>query len=195
MVMAITGDVGAGKSTVSGMLKSMGWALIDADRVVADLWRTRGVIDAAVERWGDGILENGAVSHAGVAKLIFNDRAEYDWTMRLIHPLVKKEMRFRVETLKDEGKPLVAEIPMLFEAGVSPWVTLKTFVTASREVRLKRCAARGWDEAEMSRRESFFMPSGERMALSDFVIWNDGGLDELREAVEEVCGKLKHGEG
>jgi len=195
MVMALTGDVGAGKSTVSGMLESMGWKLIDADKVVAELWRTDGVIDAAVGRWGEGILENGAVAHAKVAKLIFADKAEYDWTMRLLHPLVKKEMRLRVETLKAEGKPVVAEIPMLFEAGVSSWVTFKTFVTASRDIRLKRCAARGWDEAELARRESFFMPSEERMALSDFVICNDGGLDELRKIIEKVCGKLKLGEG
>jgi dephospho-CoA kinase len=179
--MAITGDVGAGKSTVSGILESRGWALIDADKVVAGLWRTPDVIDAAVKRWGEGILESGAVARARIAALIFNDRAEYDWTMNLLHPLVKKEMQLRVET---------AEIQMLFEAGVAPWVTLKTFVTASRSVRLERCLARGWDEAEMSRREGFFMPSEERMALSDFVIWNDGTLDDLRKAVDNMCDSL-----
>ena len=193
MVMAMTGDVGAGKSTVSGMLVSRGWALVDADRIVAELWRTPLVIGAAVERWGDGILENGAVAHARVAALIFGDRTEYDWAMSLLHPLVKKEISLRVEELGREGKPVVAEIPMLFEAGVASWVTFKTFVTASRDVRLKRCLARGWDEAEMSRREDFFMPSEKRMALSDFVIRNDGGLDELRKTVDEMCEALHLG--
>ena len=197
-VMAITGDVGAGKSTVSGILESKGWALIDADKVVASLWQTPDVIDAAVKRWGKGILENGAVVHARIAALIFNDKAEYNWTMSLLHPLVKKEMQLRVETLKGEGKPIAAEIQMLFEAGVAPWVTMKTFVTASRDIRLKRCLARGWDEAEMSRRESFFMEREKRMALSDFVIWNDGSLDDLCKAVDNMCGSLHsslHGEG
>ena len=142
MAMAITGDVGAGKSTASGMFESRGWALIDADRIVADLWLTSGVTEAAVERWGKGILENGVVVHSRVGALIFNNRVEYNWAMSLLHPLVKKEMQLRVETLKSDGKPIVAEIPMLFEAGAAPWVTLKTFVTASRGVRLKRCLAR-----------------------------------------------------
>ena len=186
MAMAITGDVGAGKSTVSGILKSKGWALIDADKVVADLWRTPGVINEAVKRWGEGILEDGAVVRARVAATIFNDRTEYNWTMSLLHPLVKKEMTLRVEALKKEGKPIAAEIQMLFEAGVAPWVTAKTFVTASRDTRLKRCLARGWDEAEMSRRESFFMSSEERMALSDFVIRNDGTLDDLRKTIGKI---------
>jgi len=186
IVMAITGDVGAGKSTVSKILESMGWALIDADKVVAGLWRTQNVIDAAVARWGSGILEDGAVVRARVAAIIFNDRTEYDWTMALLHPLVKKEMNIRVEELKNEGRPIVAEIQMLFEAGVAPWVTVKTFVTALRRVRLERCQTRGWDEAEMSRRESFFMDSEGRMALSDFVIHNNGSLDDLRKTVEEM---------
>ena len=190
--MAITGDVGAGKSTVLGILESRGWTLIDADKVVAELWRVPDVIEAAVERWGEGILANDAVARARIAALIFNDKAEYNWTMSLLHPLVKEEMRLRVETLKGEGKPIAAEIQMLFEAGVAPWVTLKTFVTASRRVRLERCMARGWDEAEMSRRESFFIPSEERMALSDFVIWNDGTLNDLRKAVDNMCVSL-HG--
>jgi len=187
VVMAVTGDVGAGKSTVAKILESMGWALLDADKIVADLWRTPDVINAAVERWGDGILENGAVVRARIAALIFNDRTEYDWTMSLLHPLVKKEMRFRVEALKGEGRPIVAEIQMLFEAGVAPWVTLKMFVTASRRVRLERCLTRGWDEAEMSRRESFFMKSEARMALSDFVIHNDGSLDDLRSLITRIA--------
>ena len=189
--IAVTGDVGAGKSTVSKILESMGWALIDADKVVADLWRTKDVIEAAVGRWGENILENGTVVHARVGALIFNDRAEYKWATGLLHPLVKKEMRFRVETLRGEGKPIVAEIPMLFEAGVASWVDLKVFVTAARDVRLKRCLARGWDEAEVSRRESFFIKSEERMALSDVVIWNNGSLDELRKTVEKTVIRLE----
>ena len=188
MVIAITGDVGAGKSTVSGIFESMGWALIDADRIVAGLWRTPEVIEAAAGRWGEGVMENGAVVHSRVGALIFGDRAEYNWAMNLLHPLVKKEILLHVEMWKKERKPIVAEVQMLFEAGVDPWVTLKAFVTASRDIRLKRCLARGWDEAEMSRRESFFMPSEERMALSDFVIRNDGSFGELHKVVGNVVG-------
>ena len=191
VVMAVTGDVGAGKSTVLGILESKGCTLIDADRIVAELWQTPDVIKAAVGRWGEDILEDGSVVHSKVSALIFNDKADYNWTMNLLHPMVKKEMLFRVEALKREGKPIAAEVPMLFEAGVEPWVTLKTFVTASRDVRLKRCLTRGWDEAEMSRRESFFMQREERMALSDFIIWNDGTPDDLREAVDNMCGSLR----
>ena len=187
-VMAVTGDVGAGKSTVAGMFGSLGGVLIDADRVAADLWRTSEVTAAAVERWGKDILDDtGRVVHRAVADRIFADsgRAEYDWLSRFLHPKIRKELNRRVGRLTT-GEWGVVEIPLLFEAGVASWVTVKVFVTAPRAVRAERCRARGWDEAEMARRESFFMPSEERMALSDHVVRNDGGLDELRKTVERI---------
>ena len=191
-VIAVTGDVGAGKSTVSRLFESLGGFLIDADRVVAELWLRPEVIAAAVERWGTDILDGGRVVHARVAQRVFaGNRREYDWLTALLHPRVKEEIKRRLDLLRVDGKWAVVEIPLLFEAGVASWVTVKVFVTASREVRLARCRARGWDEAEMARRESFFMPSPERMALSDYVVRNDGDLNELGEAVKRIYNTLE----
>ena len=72
---------------------------------------------------------------------------------------------------------------MLFEAGVPGWVTATVFVTADRAVRLERCRQRGWDEAELARREAFFIAGATRRARSDYVVENNGTLEELREAV------------
>jgi dephospho-CoA kinase len=197
-VMAITGDVGAGKSTAAKLFESLGGYLIDADRVVAELWLTPQVTAAAVGRWGEGILdEKGRVVHRFVAERIFADRMEYDWLMGFIHPLVGGEIDRRLrrlwenaeENVERNGNWAVVEIPLLFETGVSPWVTAKVFVTASRETRLERCRERGWDEAEMQRREGFFLPSHERIARADYVIRNDGDRDALKKAVMEIYSK------
>jgi dephospho-CoA kinase len=190
--MAVTGEVGAGKSAVARLFESLGGTLIDADRVVADLWRTPEVVAAAVGRWGRDVLDGeGRVVHRAVADRIFPEsgRAEYDWLSRFLRPRIRGELNRRVGCLR-AGEWGVVEIPLLFETGVAPWVTVKVFVTASRAVRAERCRARGWDEAEMAKRESFFMPGEERMALSDYVVRNDGGLDELRKAVEGIYGEV-----
>jgi dephospho-CoA kinase len=195
--MAVTGDIGAGKSTVAGLFGALGGVLIDADRVVAELWQTPDVVAAAVERWGTGILDGaGRVVHRAVADRVFAGsgrsdcvRSEYDWLSRLLHPRVAEELRLRVGRLGEKEWGVV-EIPLLFEAGVAPWVTVKVFVTASREVRAERCRARGWDEAEMAKRESFFMPSERRMALSDYVVHNDGGVGELSKTVKRIYNEV-----
>jgi dephospho-CoA kinase len=190
--MAVTGEPGAGKSTVSKLFESFGGILIDADRVVADLWRTPEVAAVAVERWGKDVLDGaGHIVHKAVAGRIFaaSGRAEYDWLSRFLQPRIRRELERRVGLLGAE-EWAVAEIPLLFETGVASWVTVKVFVTARREVRAARCRARGWDEAEMARRESFFMPSERRMVLSDYVVHNDGGLDELKETVEKIYNEV-----
>ncbi|MDR1376783.1 MAG: dephospho-CoA kinase [Synergistaceae bacterium] len=184
--MAITGDVGAGKSTVAKMFESLGGFLIDADQVVDQLWRTPEMIAAAVNRWGKTVLdESGNVRHKPVAERIFNDRGEYDWLTGLLHPRVMKEIEGRIDT----SRWGIVEIPLLFEAGVPAWVTVTVFVTASRETRACRCRARGWNEAEMARRESFFLPSEERMRRSNHVIRNDGDLKRLKKSAEEIYAK------
>ena len=184
--MAVTGDVGAGKSTVAGLFEALGGVRIDADLVVGELWRTKEVADTAVGRWGGGILDrSGRVMHKAVAGIIFENRAEYDWATSLLHPRVRKEIQRRVDLLGNEQWAVV-EIPLLFESGVADWVTATIFVAASRETRLERCRVRGWDEAEMTRRESFFLPSEERMALSDYVVQNDGDFEALKKQVNKI---------
>lgn len=185
--VAVTGDVGAGKSTAARLFESLGGVRFDADAVVAELWRRPDIVGAAVGRWGSGILDSeGRVVFARAAARLFSSRTEYDWGCALLHPPVKAELARRVASLDPKRDWAVAEIPMLFESGVPDWVTATVFVTASRDVRAERCRARGWDDAELPRREAFFLPSEERAARSDFVVRNDGGLDDLERSVRAV---------
>lgn len=190
--VAVTGDVGAGKSTVARLFESLGAVRLDADAVVAGLWRRPDIIEAAVGRWGPGILDpEGRIVPARVAERLFSSRAEYDWGCALLHPPAKAELARRVAALDQGREWAVAEIPMLFESGVPGWVTATVFVTASRELRVERCRARGWDEAELLRREAFFLPSEERAARSDFVLRNDGAPEELERSVRSIFERVR----
>lgn len=190
MAIAVTGSVGAGKSTVSKLFEDLGGIRIDADLVVAELWREKYLQELATERWGAGILNaEGYVVHSKVAAIIFQDSQEYSWLCGVLHPLVKKEIAFRVARTSLPAWSVV-EIPLLFEAGVDQWVSATVFVTASWSVRLERCRARGWDEQEMERRERFFLPSEQRMALADYVIDNSGTVEELKNAVRRVYSAI-----
>ncbi|NLL36532.1 MAG: dephospho-CoA kinase, partial [Fretibacterium sp.] len=69
------------------------------------------------------------------------------------------------------------------------------FVAADRALRLERCRQRGWSEAELARREAFFIPSPERRARSDYVIENHGSLEDLRKNVRTIYERMKGARG
>ena len=189
--VAVTGDVGAGKFTAARLFESLGGTRFDADAVVAELWRCPDVVASAVGRWGPEILDSeGRAVPARIAARFFSSQAEYDWGCALLHPRVRAELARRVAALDPGREWAVAEIPMLFESGVPDWVSATVFVTAPWGVRMERCRARGWDEAELRRREAFFLPSEARIARSDFVVHNDGGLEDLERSVRLVCERV-----
>lgn len=189
-VIAVTGEIGAGKSAVSRIIENLGGVRLDADAAALKLWKNKDIKNAAVSRWGGVILDkDGEIIYSQIARLIFspdlpNARVDYKWCCSLIHPLVMLELETQVINLKNDNnfKLAVVEVPLLFEVGREhwdKWVDDVIFVTAPRETRIKRCAERGWDEKELTRRENYYLPAGERMKQSDFVINNDGDLESL----------------
>ncbi len=184
-VMAVTGDIGAGKSTASGIFaRLMGCDTVDADVVTSELWERGDVKSIAVSRWGSGILDtHGNIIRQEVAGHIFGDEEEHKFCNALIHPLVMARLQEITRTLDTA----VLEIPLLPEAGRPEWVDDVVYVSADFSVRAERCrVSRGWSNDELLRREKFLLPHEARMAMCDYVIRNESSLQELeRQAV--IC--------
>ena len=188
-ITAITGDIGAGKSTVAKIFEEMGALRINADDIVKELWRNQEIISKAAERWGAQILDGEKkVNLKAIANIIFDDINENRFACGLLHPKVMQIIEDRVKIA--DGWAAV-EIPLLFEYGVPGWVNRTIFVTAPPEIRESRCSSRGWDEFEIKKRESFYLPSEERIKKSDFLIINDGGLEELNKKLSRLAKMFK----
>lgn len=180
LVVGLTGDVGAGKSTISRTWHGQGAVLIDSDEIVRHLWKTGKLRSAALDRFGNRALNpvNGEVDLAFVAAAVFSSPEDYTWVCSLLHPLVLK----RIETIleKQDGW-IVVELPLLFEAGRPPWLDLVVYVTAAEEVRIARTRSRGWKTGELERREKWLLPSEKKAFLADIVIENDGTRKDLEK--------------
>ena len=187
-VTAITGDIGAGKSTAARILEEMGALRIDADEVVRELWQNEEIVSKAVERWGVQILEKEKVNLNAIANLIFSDESENRFACELLHP---KVMRIIEDRIKTENGWIVVEIPLLIEYGVPAWVNRTIFVTAPQAARENRCRKRGWGESEINRRESFLLTSEKKIKMSDFLIINDCSLEELKAKLSKLAKMFK----
>lgn len=191
-VIGLTGGIGAGKSTVAGLLSAMGCVVSDSDRDAAVVMDSREVIDRLCEWWGEEIVAvDGALDRKAIARKVFADEAARQRLESLVHPLIHDRRRRRFEEAGPTTPALVIDAPLLFEAGVDGECDVVVFVDAPRDVRLHRVARdRDWDERELDRREAAQLPIAEKRSRSTVVITNDSDRDRLATEVRAVLDSI-----
>ncbi len=189
--VGLTGGLASGKSTVAHLLAEAGFTVIDADRLVAVLYRPQGAGAQAVrDLFSEAVLTpQGAVDHSALANIVFADDDARNRLEAAIHPLVRQ--RF-AEIAAASDSPAVLEATLLVEAGYPPDFDLIVTVEADPKTRLTRAIARGLDpEAAAARLAA--QGSGEmRRQAADWVIDNDGTLDELQAQVDALAAEIRH---
>ena len=189
--VGLTGGLASGKSTVAGWLRDAGFLVVDADRIVADLYRPGGPgVEAVRGLFGDeAINPDGSVDHAAVGARVFSDPEARRALERVIHPLVRQ--RFQEIASQAKESVVVLEATLLVEAGYAPSFDLIVTIEADCEYRLKRAVERGMDEAS-ARARLIAQGDGEiRRAAAHRAIDNSGGLEHLRHQVDELIEDLR----
>jgi dephospho-CoA kinase len=187
--VGLTGGLAGGKSTVAGWLRESGFLVVDADRLVADMYRPGGEgVDAVRDLLGSEMLDaEGGVDRARVAERVFSDPEARHALEKAIHPLVRK--RFEEIAGPLQGV-VVLEATLLVEAGYGPMFDFIVTVEADAEERLRRAIARGMDEAAARARLVAQGDGRERKQAAHRVIDNCGGLPHLRRQVDELIEEL-----
>jgi dephospho-CoA kinase len=193
--IGLTGGFGTGKSTVAGIFRELGAGIIDADELAREaLQPGREEYRRAVGQFGEKILApSGEIDRQALAAEVFADPGARERLNRIVHPFVIREMD---ERLADSPTPVtVAVIPLLFEAGLPDRFDYVMVVEAGGEaVRKRTAASRGMTEKEIERRRAAQLPLAEKVRRADFVIDNNGSLEETRRQVEEIWAQLGDGE-
>jgi dephospho-CoA kinase len=189
IAVAITGGIGAGKSTALASFRRHGAATVSSDEIVHHLLQSDpDVKRALVERLGEGILgPDGALDRERIARRVFDDRDALDFLEKLLHPLVSREYlewREHLAELPNPPRVCVTEVPLLYEVGADARFDKVVVVTAPRKLREARRGGRQDD------RESRLLPDREKVKRADFVYVNTGTPDELDAWVAEVMATL-----
>lgn len=192
LLVGLTGGLAAGKSTVARHLAALGCTVVDADRLVAELYQPGGTGAAAIEALAgrEVLASDGAVDHAALARRLFSEpqlRAEVE---RAIHPLVREA--FRKRALAATGI-VVLEATLLVEAGFAADFDVVITVEADPAARLERAVQRGQTREDAERRLASQSPEQVRTEVADIVLRNDGTAAELEEAVRELLAGLRGG--
>ncbi len=189
IAVAITGGIGAGKSTALEAFRAHGAATVSSDEIVHHLLASDdGVRDAIVARLGQGVLgSDGRPDRGRVAEAVFGDRDRLAWLEGLLHPLVSREYltwREELAVLDDPPRVCVTEVPLLFEVGAEERFDKVVVVTAPTALREQRRRVARDD------RDSRLLPDREKVRRADFHYVNAGTFEDLHAWVGGVMAEL-----
>jgi dephospho-CoA kinase len=190
LLVGLTGGLASGKSTVAKWLREAGFTVIDADRLVAELYQPAqpGVTEVAGLFGPEVLNEHGGVDHARLAAQVFSDPDARQALEKVIHPLVRQ--RFH-EIAKGTEGIVVLEATLLVEAGYGPSFDLIVTVEAPCELRLERATERGMPEDSARARLLAQGDGEERRRAAHRILDNSGDLGGLRHQVDELVVELR----
>ena len=189
VAVAITGGIGAGKSTALKAFRRHGAATVSSDEMVHHLLATDDAVrDALVARLGSQILgRDGRPDRAAIARIVFRDPDALAFLENLLHPLVSREyLQWRDQLAQLEVAPrvCVTEVPLLYESGGETRFDKVVVITAPRRLReLRR-------DTPLDEREQRLLPDREKVRRADFHYRNVGTEEDLDAWVAEVMASL-----
>ncbi|MCI7232498.1 MAG: dephospho-CoA kinase [Oscillospiraceae bacterium] len=194
-VIGLTGQSGAGKTTVSRVFSQNGFAVIDADIISREVTeKGQPCLTELSEAFGSDIINSdGTLNRKRLGSIVFSDREKLRQLNGIIYPYIIYRIISRIDELSEKGRELILlDAPTLFEANADDLCDLIISVTADESIRMSRIIARDniTPEAAKKRFESQY---SEHFFVnhSDFVIINNKTPDVLAAKAEEVAGKIK----
>jgi dephospho-CoA kinase len=194
LLVGLTGNIAAGKSTVSQLLSERGATIIDAD-ILARRAVERGTAayDKIVHRWGSTVLgPDKQLDRAALRRIVFDDHDQLEKLNEFVHPEVERQRALLVEEARERGdRVVICDIPLLFEARLVDRFDKVILVDATRPRRLERLVQeRRLPEAEAMKMIAAQMPAELKRARADFIIDNDGTIADLEKRVRAVWSEL-----
>ena len=187
--VGLTGGIGSGKSTVSGLFSRRGIPVIDADDIARELTAHDGpVLDRIVAHFGPDILDgHGALNRQLLGDRVFSNPAERKALEAILHPLVRAEVTRIIAALN--APYCILSIPLLIEAGMQDMTDRILVIDADVLLQKQRVVARnGMREEDVNRIIASQATRAERLRYADDIIVNNAGMDKLESEVDRLHG-------
>ncbi|WP_127475360.1 dephospho-CoA kinase [Microbacterium sulfonylureivorans] len=194
-LVALTGGIASGKSTIARRLAEHGAVVVDADQIVRDVQQPGSSVLAAIAaEFGEGMLRrDGSLDRAALGGRVFGDDAAVKRLNAIVHPAVRAESarRFAAAFAADPDAVVVYDVPLLVEARVDdPWQLIVVAHAPSDTRRRRLVELRGMSDKEAAARISSQADDEARLAIADVVIDTTGSIDDTNRQVDELWAAL-----
>ena len=186
--VGLTGGIGSGKSEVTRRLAALGAYVVDADVLAREVVEpgTPGLAAVAAEFGAEVLRPDGSLDRDRLGAIVFADPAARARLNAIVHPLVGAATAERFAAAPADAI-VVHDVPLLVEVGLAAAYDVVLVVAATPETQGSRLVrARGMSADEARSRIAAQAPLADKLAVADFVITNDGSLDDLDRQVQAV---------
>lgn len=193
LVVGLTGGMASGKTTVAEILRGFNIKIIDVDKIAkeivsshTDIWRK------IIETFGEEILDKDlSIDRSKLAELIFSVPEKRKLLDSITHPIILTKVREKLAELKSESI-VVIDMPLLFETGFEKEVDKVVVVFAPRAFQIKRLIKKcQLSPKEAQDRIDSQMSLLEKAKEADWIVYNNGGIEELKKKVRRLFKELK----
>lgn len=195
-LIALTGGVGSGKSTVAAILRELGAVVIDADEAARAVVEpgTEGFREV-VEAFGEKVVRDGRLDRQALADIVFADDAARQRLNAIVQPRVRDRMAEQQQEAEARGEPrAVLDIPLLYENGLDAAFPTVIVVWVPAEVQVRRLVeGRGFSEADARARIAAQQPIDEKREKASYVVDNSGSPEETRRQVVDIWARITRG--
>jgi dephospho-CoA kinase len=198
LLVALTGNYGMGKSTVLSLFRKLGVSTLDADEIVDSLFRRKKILEKIRQLMGDSVFHNsGSLNKRKVAEIIFKNARLRHSVEDILHPFVFEKIKDFLKKMNINDNILIIAVPLVYERAYEDKFDETIVVHTTKETALHRLGMKGVSTRDALLRLKTQMPIEEKMKRADFLINNDGPLNETTVQVEKLLKNLsrKAGDG
>lgn len=190
MIIGLTGQSGAGKTTVSDIFKSEGFYIINADAISREVSMQQNVLLELQNAFGSEVVQNGMLNRRLLGSLVFSNRELLDKLNAIMFPKIMSEIKRQIE--KCQSQFILLDAPQLFESGADKLCTAVVAVTAPKTVLISRIMKRdGISYSDAVSRLQSQLPHTFFRQNARFVIENDGDTYSLIEKTNVVIAEIR----
>jgi len=191
LIVALTGGIGSGKSTVGQKFAQLGAIVIDSDQLARDVLE-RGSIgfDEVVTMFGDEVLKNGEIDRQLLASIVFKDPKKRSDLEQVTHPLIRKAFA-EVVARSAANSIVINQIPLLVESNHDYKFDHVITISVTEAIRTQRLLKRGLTADQIKQRMQAQATDRMRESIADSVIINETDEQNLSDQVEIIWEQLR----
>ena len=200
MVIGITGGIATGKSLALRFFQKKGTIAFSADEAARTLmYPGSTIVEKIADVFGRRTLSTNPENRSGIdreklSKIVFNDERSRQKLNQITHPAILRLIRAQIDAVRVDFPPdtvVVVEVPLLYEANLASWFDLVLVLKASERVQIERLKMRNsLDEKSALSRISAQLSLAKKCELADFVIENDGLIEDFESGLENFWVSL-----